>query len=428
MNEIFLYCVLFILIILAFRTWKTERDIKKLLESVQARRRSLVKTTGNFWQSKSLEDLFKFTNQLIDKYNAGYSKTSELSNQIESTLQVVQDAIFVLNAENVIEYANKAAEQIFNAGRVIESHRLESVVHSSSLLEFLADYKDADNTIMQTIKVEYSGEIKWFEVSISRIPRNKSSLGDAFLLFLHEITRLKQAELMQRDFIANISHELRTPVTIIKGFSETLTEDYDILSEQEKKRFLTKIYKNTRRLHVLVEDLLKLSTLEIQQDLMEYKMQSIEKLFREVVENYSKRIDKKRQSIYVDCEPSIKPFIFDNLRINQVLDNLLENAFRYAPDFTSLRISACLNDDKSFVECTVSDNGPGIPKKSLPNLFDRFYVVDKGRSIEKGGTGLGLSIIKQIVLRHGGQVKAESSLGKGTSIIFTLPYRQFLTN
>ena len=213
-------------------------------------------------------------------------------------------------------------------------------------------------------------------------------------------------------------------VTIIKGFSETLTEDYDILSKEEKKRFLTKIYKNTHRLYMLVEDLLKLSHLEAKQDLMNYKMHSIEELLLELEENYSKRIDDGRQSIYVDCESGIKPFIFDNLKINQVLENLMENAFRYAPDFTFIKISAYLNDDKSYVECSVADDGPGIPKKNLPNLFDRFYVVDKGRSIEKGGTGLGLSIIKQIILRHGGQVKAESSLGEGTNIIFTLPYKQ----
>jgi signal transduction histidine kinase len=118
------------------------------------------------------------------------------------------------------------------------------------------------------------------------------------------------------------------------------------------------------------------------------------------------------------------PFSFDVYRINQVVDNLVENAFRYAPDFTQLVLRARLDDSMEYVLCTVEDDGPGIPEKDLPHIFDRFYRVDKGRSRERGGTGLGLSIMKHIVLMHGGVVSAESTLGKGTRIHFSLPYKQ----
>ena len=109
-----------------------------------------------------------------------------------------------------------------------------------------------------------------------------------------------------------------------------------------------------------------------------------------------------------------------------MFDNLLENAFRYATDFNVIMISAQMLEDEGLIQCSVTDDGPGIPEKSLPHLFERFYRVDKGRSREMGGTGLGLSILKHIILLHGGNVRAESSVGKGTNIIFTLPYKKSL--
>ena len=227
---------------------------------------------------------------------------------------------------------------------------------------------------------------------------------------------------MRTDFVANVSHELRTPLTIIKGFSETLVDDYDSLSEEAKRRFTNKIKNNTERLHLLVEDLLTLSRLESQPDQLDYSVQAFDQLLNEVKESYTSRLNKSKQRIEVEFDSEISPFAFDHHRINQVFDNLLENVFRYASEFTVLRLSADLSADKSYIICKVADDGPGIPKKSLPHLFERFYRVDKGRSKEKGGTGLGLSILKHIILLHGGVVRAESTVGEGTTIIFSLPY------
>ena len=226
---------------------------------------------------------------------------------------------------------------------------------------------------------------------------------------------------MRREFVANVSHELRTPLTIIKGFAETLIDDEATLDPRARLRFTEKILNNAERLHVLVEDLLTLSRLESRPDQIEPIGQPIAPLLDEVAENYRPRLDSATQTLVVEVDEGIGTVLFDRYRIHQVLDNFIENVFRYAPDFTELRLVAVLEPDSGMVRCSVIDDGPGIPEKDLPHLFERFYRVDKGRSRETGGTGLGLSIVKHIVQLHGGTVWAESRVGEGTTMSFSLP-------
>ncbi|MAV39184.1 MAG: hypothetical protein CML12_01200 [Puniceicoccaceae bacterium] len=408
------------------RLWESERIIRNLSKAVETKRRFLLRDTRKLGRSQNLDQLVVSTNALIDAYAQDSTKTSYFSDQVEATLGSIQEAIFILNEEHTIHYSNESAEQIFNAGKPMKGLRLESLVRSPSLLEFLSVFKRGGRGQKETISIEHQGKDLWFEASGSFIESTQLQNGSALLLVLHEITRLKQLEMMRRDFIANVSHELRTPITIIKGFSETMVDDYDSLSDEAKVRFFSKIRNNVERLHLLVEDLLTLSRLESQPDRMEFSLQSLHKRLLEVEESYVRRLDSSRQKIFIEFDPLIEPFVFDPDRIQQVLDNLVENVFRYAPEFTELKLSARLSEKKDYVLCSVSDNGPGIPEKSLPHLFERFYRVDKGRSKEKGGTGLGLSITKHIILAHGGQVRAKSVFGQGCEIIFSLPYIKIL--
>lgn len=405
-----------------YKVLASEKIIHKFIESVEAKRRFLLMESTSKMPTKNLEKLILSVNSLIDDYGINNTETSGFSNQVEATLSSIQEAIFVLNDEHLIEYANEAAERIFNFGREMKSVRLESMLRSTSLLEYLAKFKKSGSASMEQISIELERETLWFEASCSKIAKSSRGSSKATLLVLHDITRLKELEVMRTDFVANVSHELRTPLTIIKGFSETLVDDYDSLSEEAKRRFTNKIKNNTERLHLLVEDLLTLSRLESQPDQLDYSVQAFDQLLNEIKESYTSRLNESKQRIEVEFDSEISPFAFDRHRINQVFDNLLENVFRYASEFTLLRLSADLSEDKSYIICKVSDDGPGIPKKSLPHLFERFYRVDKGRSKEKGGTGLGLCILKHIILLHGGVVRAESTVGEGTTIIFSLPY------
>ena len=405
-----------------FRARESEKLVKELIEAVDEKRRFLLKESSAKMQTKNLEKLILSVNTLIDDYGSDRLETSGFSKQVEATLSSIQEAVFVLNDDHIIEYANESAERIFNFGRDMQSVRLESMLRSTSLLEYLAKFKKNRSSPIEQVSIELGGATLWFEVSCSKISRSNRASSMATLLVLHEITRLKELEVMRTDFIANVSHELRTPLTIIKGFSETLVDDYDSLSEEAKKRFTKKIKNNAERLHLLVEDLLTLSRLESQPDQLDYSVQAFDQLLYDVQESYTSRLIQTKQTIEVHFDSEIEPFAFDHHRINQVFDNLIENIFRYASEFTVLRLSADLSDDKSYIICKVSDDGPGIPEKSLPHLFERFYRVDKGRSAEKGGTGLGLSILKHIILLHGGVVRAESKVGEGTTIVFSLPY------
>jgi signal transduction histidine kinase len=427
MNLLFAGLILVVLIgCYFFKARASSKVIQQLIEAVEGKRRFLLKESSSKMPNKNLEKLILSVNTLIDDFGMNHSETSGFSNQVEATLSCIQEAVFVLNDEHIIEYANESAERIFNFGREMKSVRLESMLRSTSLLEYLAKFKKSRSNPMEQISIELEGKTLWFEASCSKIAKSNRSSSMATLLVLHEVTRLKELEVMRTDFVANVSHELRTPLTIIKGFSETLVDDYDSLSEEAKIRFANKIKNNAERLHLLVEDLMRLSRLESQPDQLDSSVQAFDKLLYEVKESYTSRLIKTKQTIEVDFDSQINPFAFDRHRINQVYDNLLENVFRYAPEFTAVRLSAYLSEDKSYIICRVSDDGPGVPEKSLPHLFERFYRVDKGRSKEKGGTGLGLSIVKHIILLHGGVVRAESKVGKGTTILFSLPYSHTL--
>lgn len=414
--------IVFLIVWYFFRAHQFEKLINELIQAVDEKRRFLNKELSSSMQAKNIEKLILSVNTLIDDYRSDLLETSGFSNQVEATLSSIQEALLVIDDDHIIEYSNESAERIFNFGRNMQSVRLESMLRSTSLLEYLAKFKKNRSVSTEQVSIELGGSTLWFEVSCSKISRSTRASSTATLLVLHEITRLKELEVMRANFIANASHELRTPLTIIKGFSETLVDDHDSLTENEKRRFSKKIKNNADRLHLLVEDLLTLSRLESQPDQLNYSVQALDELLYEVQESYTRRLVKTKQTIEVYIDSEIEPFAFDLHRINQVFDNLIENTFRYAPMFTLLRLSAEISEDKSYIICKVSDDGPGIPEKSLPHLFERFYRVDKGRSAEKGGTGLGLSILKHIILLHGGVVRAESKAGKGTTIVFSLPY------
>lgn len=234
----------------------------------------------------------------------------------------------------------------------------------------------------------------------------------------HKIKNLDRMDRIRTDFVANVSHELKTPLTLIKGYAETL-EGEAIDDKAKAVRFVSIIREHSDRLGNIVDDLLSLSELESSKGRLSKTEFDLAKLIDDISLGFGHALAKKKQTLTVNPQGSDFKIRADRNKIEQVFVNLIDNAIKYTPESGLIELS--LHDLGRDVRVAVKDNGVGIAKKHLDRIFERFYRADKARSRELGGTGLGLSIAKHIVLAHNGQISIESELNKGTRVFVTLP-------
>ncbi len=253
---------------------------------------------------------------------------------------------------------------------------------------------------------------------ISTLPLLRAGESPGAVTVIRDISRLRELEEMRREFVANVSHELRTPLAIFHGYLENLL-DRPNMPEAELVPIFKVMQKHSGRLNALVEDLLTLTRLESRRDPLAREATGLPAFFEALADDWDARCSAKAVSLRVEVAPEVPRLSLDPHRFRQVLDNLLENAVKYSPKGGEICLRAQRSGDA--VEVSVEDEGAGIPPADLPHIFERFYRADKARSRELGGTGLGLSIVKHIVQAHGGAVRAESTYGKGTTILITLP-------
>ncbi|MDR3148827.1 MAG: cell wall metabolism sensor histidine kinase WalK [Oscillospiraceae bacterium] len=247
-------------------------------------------------------------------------------------------------------------------------------------------------------------------------------LIDPVLNSLNEMVKtLRESKLQEREFFASASHELRTPMTNVRSYAETLKEMGDGIDPETRDRFLTVILNESDRLAALVSDLQMVSKTDAGQMELELLVFDFRDAVRSVYNAIS--LDASKQGLHIAFNPSGKPLPVnaDKARIEQVLMNVISNAVRYTPSGGSVTITAGLDQSHKEVWAVVRDTGIGIPKEDIPKLFDRFYRVDKARSRAKGGSGLGLSIAKEITERHSGRIDIQSESGKGTTVTIRLP-------
>jgi two-component system phosphate regulon sensor histidine kinase PhoR len=339
--------------------------------------------------------------------------------RLDTIISAMAEGVVALDAEERILFLNDAAAKAFGTTRGESAGKMIwEVSRNSALAEFLA--KSASSKEAQTFAWSVAEKGKDFELTI--VPVGGAPTGEAAtpakILVFHDVTALRKLERMRMDFIANVSHELRSPLTSMKGFVETL-KDGAMNDAAKAAEFLEIIHRQTERLDRLVADLLELSAIESPGYAPEREKLSLADVARKVAESLSQRAARKDLHLEVKEEGVVPDVLADRARMEQVFVNLLDNAIKYTD--VGGRVTVALAGENGSVKVVVRDTGIGIPSKDLPRIFERFYRVDKARSREMGGTGLGLAIVKHIVLQHGGSIRAESTLGEGTSIIFTLP-------
>ncbi len=371
------------------------------------------------------DELCEATNGLITEVSHLQQQRSGQLAQLEATLGSLQEAVLIVDANNYILLANQALQAMFPRATNIIGNRLELVLQSAVFLNQVETVRRGEAKPQQEIEFVDGTKSLWMEVTGTAIPPLSGQKGPWVLFVLHDITRQKKLEAVRKDFVANVSHELRTPLSVIKGYVETLVDNHREIPLEDRERFLRTIQRHTERLNSLLEDLLVLSRLESINPGLRRESTALNRLIESVIEDYRARPAAADHLLEVEADPAVDKLLIDPLKVTQVLENLIDNALKYSAKGSRVVVTSKLHATE--VEVCVRDNGAGIPEADLPHVFERFYRVDKGRSREKGGTGLGLSIVKHIVQLHGGRVRVESTVGKGTAFFFTLPVKDVLS-
>ena len=237
-------------------------------------------------------------------------------------------------------------------------------------------------------------------------------------MVLHDVTELRRLERVRQDFVANISHEFKTPLTAIQGFAETLLAGA-LEDPRSNRRLLDIIREHAARLARLTDDLLKLARIEAGKIEVEFSSVGLLDLVERCAETTVIKASRKQIVLEIDVPPGLPAVRGDAMLLREVLQNLLDNAIQYTPEGGRIHVSATAGEREAVI--TVADTGIGIPLADQERIFERFYRVDAARSREAGGTGLGLSIAKHIVEAHGGRLWVESEVGHGSKFSFSIP-------
>ncbi len=337
--------------------------------------------------------------------------------ELEAILWSMSEGVVVLDAASRVRSVNTAAAKLAGTTPQEATGRsLLDVFRSAELAEIADEAAVTDEPVERNITL-YLDEPRIIQVHGSAL-HSATDPRPGTLLVLHDITRLKRLEDIRRDFVANVSHELKTPITTIKGFIETLLDGAHEEPEQAR-RFLQIVKQNADRLHAIIEDLLSLSRLEQADAEIPRARTDLSRIAKRVAEACARAAEEKGITIGHEYAAPTVAFVSSSL-IEQALVNLVDNAVKYSEPGAevTIRIGAA---GEGRIEIAVADTGPGIVPTALPRIFERFYRIDRARSRAMGGTGLGLAIVKHIALAHGGTVDVQSTVGQGSTFSLTLP-------
>jgi two-component system phosphate regulon sensor histidine kinase PhoR len=379
------------------------RDVAQAIAAGELERRPALSAPGEVGDLAAA--LHRMTEQLASRLSALESEDALLNAVIES----LDEGIVAVSARNDVVRLNDAAKRLLSL--------TGPAPFSTDLLPHERLIREAIRGAMRggvTEPTELILERRNLLVSARPLPDGGAVLAIA------DLTRQRRLETIRRDFVANVSHELKTPLTVIGGFAETLRDRE--LREEDRLRFIETIEANTRRMQRIVDDLLDLSRYESGNWLPNIMANDLAGVVADVFTSVQRAAGAKRLALVFQAPPEARRVDADPTALRQVLTNLIENAVRHTTNGgVTVRAEAPATGGTTV---SVSDTGSGIPAEHLGRIFERFYRVDPARSRSEGGTGLGLSIVRHLAEAHGGSVRAESAVGQGTTITVHFPSRR----
>jgi two-component system phosphate regulon sensor histidine kinase PhoR len=358
-------------------------------------------------------------NRMSESLALRISRLEEDRQQLRTILSGMVEGVVALDADQRVLFANDRAAQLLefpNPAPV--GRRFWEVVRHRPLLDIVKRALDQAEPCRQ--EMSWNGTTsRSLTVHAARLPGMPPADGvRGAVLVLHDTSELRRLERLRQDFVANVSHELKTPLSVIKLCAETLL-DGAVEDVEHRGHFLEQIANQSNRLHALILDLLSLARIESGEEAFEFEPVPVGPLVGAALERYRTRAEARRQTLEAEGPDGEVAAWADQEAVEQILDNLLDNAIKYTPEGGRIAVGWRNGDGQVCLE--VSDTGIGIPEADLPRIFERFYRVDKARSREMGGTGLGLAIVKHLVQAMHGSVRARSRPGQGTTFTVCLP-------
>jgi two-component system phosphate regulon sensor histidine kinase PhoR len=351
-------------------------------------------------------------------------RLAQQKEELEAALGSMIESVVAVDMQQNLIGINPAAGRLMNVRpeRAV-GRSIHEVITSEPLRKVVADALAAEQPIQADLEMKPSpmsgeAEERVFQAQ-GALLRDSAGRRIGSLIVLHDVTRLRKLEVIRRDFVANASHEIKTPVTAIKAAAETLLDGGDHDAEADLN-FLQIILRQANRLQAIIEDLLSLARIEqdAETDRVVLESGAVAAVLNGAAETCGAKAAERQARLEVYCPPELRARMNAPL-LEQAAVNLLENAIKYSPEKSVVRVTA--ERIASEVVITVKDRGVGIAPEHLTRIFERFYRTDKARSRQLGGTGLGLSIVKHIALAHGGRVTVDSAVGVGSTFRIHLP-------
>jgi PAS domain S-box len=389
----------------------------------QGRIDQLVKINSEH-MSAEMAALAVSINTMAEQINRRIRIIIQQRNELEAVFSSMADSVVAIDADKKIIRMNQAAATLFTLpAEMMKGKAVEGVIRHSLLLEMI-DCTLARNLPQEQKVTLFSGADPIILQAYGVPLRDEDNRSMGVLMVMNDLTKLNRLETIRQDFVANVSHELKTPITAIKGYVETLL-DGALDDTENARRFLGIVIRQANRLDAIVDDLLTLSRIENRENKKEIALEPGEAgpVLESALQTCAVLADAKDIALQTVCDKKVMASMNQPL-LEQAVINLLKNAIAYSPHGATVILkcqeSMTMGSERKVL-LKVIDNGSGIAREHLPRLFERFYRCDKARSRDQGGTGLGLAIVKHIAHVHQGTVEVESAPGKGSTFTITLP-------
>ncbi|HUK62840.1 MAG TPA: ATP-binding protein, partial [Dongiaceae bacterium] len=415
-RALWLAAALVLLLAAGVTYWLLGRTTRRIVELERVARRLGTGETELRARTLPADEIGRLGAALNDKAGELRSRLASLQrerDQRERVLAHIGDGVALLDADGTVAHANRSLATVLGLALPPEpGTRFEDVVRVPELADLLARARAGGLTVEQDLRL-WAPHERLLRVTATPLAGEGAH---AVLLVLRDQSEAERLDRVRRDFVANVSHEVKTPLTSVRGYAETLLEG-GLEDPEHREGFVRVIRDQATRLQELVDDLLSLSELERPEARLRIERFDLRALIERQLAGLADRA--AHAGLGLELTPGEAEWVeADRARLEQVVANLLDNALKYTERGV---VTVTLEGDASHVACTVVDTGSGIPAEDLDRIFERFYRVDKARSREKGGTGLGLSIVKHILALHEGRVTVESAPGRGSRFRFVIP-------